>query len=170
MARLHVLVGKRMARAATALCLLAAPEAGATSLALYPDPTGAMKAGELRQTVTGLELQGSYPADGAEWSEAYRPDGTLTYRDTATRTGGRWLISGGRFCTDYDAASLQDACFLVRQRGENCYDFYEVDEKFRSTVPLADVRNGVNFSARAWRQGEVSTCPTSAEALGAGSE
>lgn len=172
MARFKVPAGRRRRVAAVALglFLLAATEARSTSLALYADPAGAMQPGELRQAFSGQELQGYYPGDGGEWTESYRVDETLAYRDATSQSAGRWLVNGNRFCTSYDAATFEDGCFLVRRHSANCFDFYALDADHRLTVSVADVRNGANFTARAWRRGEASTCPTAAERPGAGGE
>ncbi|MCE7027420.1 hypothetical protein [Jiella avicenniae] len=144
--------------------------AEATSLALYPDPAGAMTPGELQRTFAGQDLDGYYSADGGAWSEVYRFDGSLSYRDAADQTSGRWSVNGDRFCTTYDDEALQEACFLVRRRSDNCYDFYDTGENFRPTASAAAIRNGADFAARAWRRAEASTCPPIAESLSPGGE
>lgn len=79
---------------------------------------------EMRASFTGVTLEGKY-GSGRPFSEIYRQDGTLEYREAANVFGGRWSVQVGTFCTIYDN-DPSGGCYRVKKVGVNCFEFYFV--------------------------------------------
>ncbi|MBO0903070.1 hypothetical protein [Jiella sonneratiae] len=126
-------------------------ETGSASAAVLADPA-------LTAAFSGRDLEGVY-ADATPWSEAYASDGTLSYRDRIGLWAGDWSVMNGRFCTFYRDQGITGGCFLVARRGENCFDFYAVDETSGPGVPTADILAGRNWTARGWYVESEPSCP-----------
>ena len=115
---------------------------------------------EIRTVIVGQTLDGHY-ASGLTWSEVYRADGTLNYREESRAATGRWSFRPDNvFCTFYDPSpdgSLGGGCWLVLKTSANCYEFYVAG----GGAP-ADSDEGVTtpsrWNAQGWRRGEPSTC------------
>jgi hypothetical protein len=105
-----------------------------------------MTEGAMRAAFVGKTLDGYY-ADGEDWTEAYRQDGRLDYRDRRRpNIVGYWYFRAHVFCT------------TAIQESANCYEFYLAGFSEREAdkdVPPGPVGRWV---ARASRQGEPSTC------------
>jgi hypothetical protein len=120
---------------------------------------GWMTEGAMRTAFIGKTLDGYY-ADGEDWTETYRPDGRLDYRDRRRPSiVGFWYFRDHVFCTFYDPGQAIDGgCFTALQASANCYEFYLAGFSEREAdkeVPPGPVGRWV---ARASRQGEPSTC------------
>jgi hypothetical protein len=118
-----------------------------------------MTEGAMRAAFIGKTLDGHY-ADGEDWTETYRPDGRLDYRDRRRPSiVGYWYFRNHVFCTFYDPGQAIDGgCFTALQESANCYEFYLAGFSEREAdkdVPPGPVGRWV---ARASRQGEPSTC------------
>lgn len=135
-------------RTAAALALLA-------TLAAAP-PTGAvekwMTEDELRTAFSAKTLDGHY-RDKRTFSETYRADGSLRYRDEMRASNGHWSVTAGTFCTIYDEDPT-GGCFRVHREGVNCYEFYYVAR----TEEQAKEPGTPSWTARAWLASEKSTC------------
>ena len=112
----------------------------------------------MRQAFIGGTLDGHY-VDGLRWSESYTADGRLDYREAVRNGVGYWYFRERVFCTFYDPGQgLSGGCWTAIKVSTNCYEFY--------VSGLADPQSGEeatpgplgSWTARAWRQGEPSTC------------
>jgi hypothetical protein len=107
---------------------------------------------DLRRTFAGATIDGHYQS-GRTFTEHYDAAGRVDYRDEARKTGGRWTIVSGSFCTLYDEDPT-GGCFRVARTGANCFEFYFVarteDEARRPRDP--------DWTARGWLAREASTC------------
>jgi hypothetical protein len=113
-----------------------------------------MTPSELETTFKDKELTGEY-ASGRSFSETYRADGGLRYRDDMRESGGHWSVSGGTFCTIYDDDPA-GGCFRVQRSGDNCFEFYFV-ARTEDKTPGPDARDP-DWTARAWFADRTSTC------------
>ena len=108
----------------------------------------------LADTFSGLTYAGHY-RDGEAWTERYRDDHSLAYRDEQGEMIGDWSIAGRTFCTIY-RDSPTGGCFLIVQSSRNCFEFYFVarlpdEAALVSELPAA-------WDARGWRTDLPSTC------------
>lgn len=79
---------------------------------------------DMTAAFSGVTLEGKY-GSGRPFSEIYRKDGSLEYREAATVIGGRWSVEAGAFCTIYDN-DPSGGCYRVKKVAGNCYEFYFV--------------------------------------------
>ena len=117
-----------------------------------------MSEAEMRAAFIGRTLDGHY-GNGVTWTETYRDDGRLDYREAARRAGGDWYFRGHIFCTFYDPPhALNGGCWTALKTSANCYEFYLAG--LTREPPFADDVPGMGhrWNARGWRQGEPSTC------------
>ena len=109
----------------------------------------------MRAAFIGKTLDGHY-VDGLRWTETYSADGRLDYRETARAGVGTWHFRGHVFCTFYEPGqSLNGGCWTAVKTSANCYEFYAAGSDGGDEAgpgPLG------SWAARAWRQGEPSTC------------
>lgn len=113
---------------------------------------------EMRAAFGGKTLDGHYQG-GRTFTETYRADGSLRYRDELRASNGHWSVTAGTFCTIYDEDST-GGCFRVHREGANCYEFYFVAR----TEEKAKEPGTPSWTARAWHTGEKSTCVDGANA------
>lgn len=83
-----------------------------------------MNEGEMTAAFSGVTLEGKY-GSGRPFSEIYRKDGSLEYREAAMVIGGKWSVEAGTFCTIYDN-DPSGGCYRVKKVGGNCYEFFFV--------------------------------------------
>ena len=133
------------AAAAAALAFLAG------SLASAADK---MSARDIEKTFNGMTLDGVY-LNGEYFTEVYRDDGSIRYRDGYGADSGRWSVKNGQFCTFYDGQ--EGACFTVEREGANCFTFYEPDPDTGKIDPD-------KWTSRGWDRAKgKATCSTSPE-------
>ncbi|MBO0664349.1 hypothetical protein LQ948_17385 [Jiella sp. MQZ9-1] len=147
-----------------ALCVvLAGPADGATE-GLDGLIANTLDDHALAAAFAGKHLEGVY-ADARHWSESYTSNGTLSYRDAQGEWSGDWSVRRATFCTFYQSAALNGGCFVVAQRGANCFDFYTVGPRFVAIASADDIRAGRNWTARGWYVGAKPSCPKSGRNL-----
>lgn len=78
----------------------------------------------MRAAFAGKTIQGNY-ASGRAFTETYRADGGIDYRERDVAYVGHWSLQGGTFCTIYHSDPT-GGCYQVRQVSDNCYEFYFV--------------------------------------------
>ncbi len=134
---------------AASLTLLAA-----LTVAALPAPAVErwMTESELSEAFSGKTLDGAYQS-GRTFTETYRQDGRLRYRDDGRASDGHWSVTAGTFCTIYDDDPT-GGCFRVHREGANCFEFYFVAR----TEEQAKTPHGPSWTARAWISGVKSTC------------
>ncbi len=115
--------------------------------------SGWMSDNDLSQQFRGVEIDGHY-ASGRTFSEAYRRDGRLEYRERDRETRGRWSVEAGSFCTIYDMDS-SGGCYRVKRVGRNCFEFYFVA---RTEDQARLDPNKPSWTARGWIKSETATC------------
>jgi hypothetical protein len=117
-----------------------------------------MSEADMRTAFIGKTIDGYY-ASGLAFSETYRADGRLDYREPARRAEGQWHFRGAVFCTFYDPPYLPlvGGCWSVTRLGANCYEFHAFD-RAAGQPREDDLPNAKSWTARGWRQGEASTC------------
>lgn len=113
---------------------------------------------EMRAAFEGKTLDGHYQG-GRTFTETYRAEGRLRYRDELRASDGHWSVTAGTFCTIYDEDPT-GGCFRVHREGANCYEFYFVAR----TEERAKEPGAPSWTARAWVSGEKSTCVDGANA------
>lgn len=115
-----------------------------------------MTAAELRQSLADTTISGQY-VDARSFSEVYKSDGSLRYREFESKTKytGRWSIVRDRFCTIYDQTQT-GGCFRVRRISDNCFEFF-FDSRTEAEARSSTLRNPT-WTARAWRTDRISTC------------
>jgi len=114
----------------------------------------------IRSAIVGQTLDGHY-GNGVAWSEVYKPDGGLEYREAHRAAKGKWSFRPGNvFCTFYDPSptgNLGGGCWLVVKSSANCFEFYvagaggSVDSEEGLPTPSG-------WNAQGWRRSEPSTC------------
>ena len=115
----------------------------------------------MREAFIGRTLDGHY-GNGVAWTEAYGADGRLDYREASRAATGRWYFRGHVFCTFYEPTAgqpgLNGGCWTTVKVSANCYEFYLAG--LNREPPFEDGTDGMalRWNARAWRQGEPSTC------------
>ena len=118
-----------------ALCTLAL--AGFAAVRSHAAPINVWMTQEaMRGAFIGKTLDGHY-VDGLRWTETYSTEGRLDYRESVRKGLGYWYFRGNVFCTFYDP-------------GYGLNDGRTEDDA--ALGPLG------NWAARAWREGEPSTC------------
>ena len=116
----------------------------------------AMSEAELRRDFIGARLDGHYPG-GREWTEEYRPDGTIDYAEGLRGSPGRWTIEGHVFCTFYDR--LPGGCWYLRKVGDNCFEFHSAPQRRgRGALSAPPALPQGGWGARAWRRDRPATC------------
>lgn len=137
--------------AALAVLLDATPTAGADT------PTLSETA--IREAIVGHTLDGHY-GHGVTWTETYRQDGGLDYREAHVSATGRWSFRPGNvFCTFYDpgpAGTLPGGCWLVVRTSANCFEFYAADQA--PIEPEDGSAPPLRWNAQGWRRDTPSTC------------
>jgi hypothetical protein len=83
-----------------------------------------MTEGAIRATFAGKTIQGHY-ANGTAFTEEYRADGAIDYREHDKTQAGHWSLQGNAFCTIYHRWAT-GGCYRVRQVSDNCYEFFFV--------------------------------------------
>ena len=78
----------------------------------------------IREAFAGKTIQGNY-ASGKAFTEIYRADGSIEYRERGVEYRGHWSLQAGTFCTIYHSDPT-GGCYQVRQVSSNCYEFYFV--------------------------------------------
>jgi hypothetical protein len=114
----------------------------------------------MRQAFIGRTLDGHY-ASGLAWTETYADDGRLDYRERTRTAVGYWYFRGNVFCTFYDPPhrpALAGGCWLAIQTSANCYEFYLAGLEDKGPSEDETPELAMRWNARAWRQGEPSTC------------
>lgn len=119
---------------------------------------GYMSDDEIRAALGGKSIDGHYRS-GRTFTETYRADGRLTYRDDIRESGGHWSLVNGSFCTIYDG-DASGGCFRVRRSGSNCYEFYFVA---RTEAEAVNPREP-DWTARGWYNDRKDTCVEGANA------
>lgn len=147
--RLALLMFSATALAATAAAgEKSVPESGPEKSVLW------MAEPELRTVFAGKQIDGHYE-NGKVFQERYLANGRLEYSEAERRTGGRWSVQSGTFCTIYDTDPA-GGCFRVHRVGSNCFEFYFVarteDEAARPE------RRTPDWTARGWVSDQPSTC------------
>jgi hypothetical protein len=111
----------------------------------------------MRAAFIGKTLDGHY-VEGLRWTETYTADGRLNYQESQRRGAGYWYFRGSVFCTFYDPGQgLAGGCWRAIQASTNCYEFYVAGLDNQNEDETAPGPMGA-WAARAWRQGEPSTC------------
>jgi hypothetical protein len=132
------------------------PHAIAAADPVQPPPAATvwMAESELSGTFGGKTIQGHY-ASGAQFTEIYRADGGIEYRERSRQYAGHWSVQAGTFCTIYQSDPT-GGCYRVRQVSENCYEFYYVA---RTEFDAAnDVTIRPSWTARAAVADRPATC------------
>jgi hypothetical protein len=83
-----------------------------------------MDEASMQTAFAGKSIQGQY-ASGKAFTELYRADGSIEYREKGIEYRGHWSLQAGSFCTIYHSDPT-GGCYQVRQVSENCYEFYFV--------------------------------------------
>ncbi len=112
-----------------------------------------MSDSELSETFKGHRIDGHYD-NGDTFEETYAANGEVTYRDDLRRSGGRWSVKSGTFCTIYDDDPA-GGCYRVRRQGDNCFEFYFVARN--EGEAMRDPRKP-DWTARGWFPEKPSTC------------
>ena len=90
------------------------------SVAIEPWMTEA----QMRAAFADKTIQGNY-ASGRAFTEIYRADGSIEYREHEVEYRGHWSLQAGSFCTIYHSDPT-GGCYQVHQVSGNCYEFYYV--------------------------------------------
>jgi len=147
----------RNLRRSAVLCVFAL--AGAAAGPCLATPTNTWMTEEaMRAAFIGKTLDGHY-VGGLRWTEAYSAEGRLDYRESVRKGLGHWYFRGHVFCTFYDPGyGLNGGCWTAIKAGANCYEFYVAGLNDGRTEDDAAPGPLGNWAARAWREGEPSTC------------
>lgn len=145
--------GRLSALGVLALSGLAAPSEPAAALT-----GGWMTEKAMRSAFIGQTLDGHY-VDGLRWTEKYTPDGRLDYHEQVRKGVGYWYFRDQVFCTFYDPGyGLNGGCWKAIKTSSNCFEFYVAGAADAGSDDEAAPGPRGRWSARAWRQGEPSTC------------
>ncbi len=106
----------------------------------------------MTESFAGRTIDGRY-GSGLAFTETYRADGSISYKDTLASASGNWRVTGQGFCTFYE--DMNGGCFLVRKMGANCFEFYIAESQ--DTGPLPP-RQGKPYVAQGWYPEKPSTC------------
>jgi hypothetical protein len=83
-----------------------------------------LKDQDITYVMVGREVTGHY-MNGANFTETYHRDGSITYADAKLQTKGKWSVSQGRFCMEYGNAP--GGCYLMRKVNDNCFEYWLAD-------------------------------------------
>jgi hypothetical protein len=134
--------------------VLAIALAGLLALASLPAAAGErLSEADIVKALAGVTLDGIY-FDGTYFTETYHDDGTVRYWDAVSADSGEWSVKDGQFCTFYE--NQQGACFTVERDGNNCFTFYEKDDKTGAIDPA-------DWTSRGWNRAFPATCPVPPE-------
>ena len=111
---------------------------------------------EIRNEIIGLTLDGEYQ-DGMKWRERLGTDGTSVYEQDGAVAKGTISFRGPRICFTYEN-EFSGGCFEVWRRSFNCFDFYSLNDDGTLGATAMQRRNGIGWTARAWRADQPSTC------------
>ena len=111
---------------------------------------------EVRNELLGLTVDGEYQ-DGKAWRERFNTDGTSIYEQDGETAKGTITFRSGRMCFSY-ADGFSGGCFEVWRRSFNCFDFYSTNTDGTIGATPNQRRNGIAWTARAWRSDTPSTC------------
>lgn len=134
-----------------ALSLVFSAASLATTVAA--DSSSWMSEAELRTAFTGKTISGRY-AGGRPFTEHYRQDGRLEYRERGNLIDGNWSVEAGAFCTIYDR-DASGGCFRVRHITNNCFEFYFVA---RTEEEAAAAPRAPDWTARGSIEGQRGAC------------
>jgi hypothetical protein len=149
---LHALIrSRRRALIALAVTLLVTPTADAEPPAA--EQAEWMGEAEIRAALAGAAIDGHY-ASGRTFTESYRADGRLTYREPARQSQGHWSVQSGAFCTIYEGDPT-GGCYRVRRVGPNCFEFYFVA---RTEEQARQDPRDPSWTARGWVNSQPATC------------
>ena len=112
-----------------------------------------MSGAQIQRDLLGSRVTGEYPS-GQKWAEQFNLDGTTIYAEAQKLNFGRLDINGNQMCFSYNSEKLSGGCFEVWKRGANCFDFYSAN----NDADLLSRRFGQQWSARAWKSDQPSTC------------
>lgn len=107
---------------------------------------------EMKSAFGGKTFAGRY-VNGDEFTETYWTDGGINYSDKNGQAVGRWHVSAQGFCTFYE--NMNGGCFLVRKSGDNCFDFFVVEDQDTGPLPKGEKPSLV---AQGWNPEKPSTC------------
>ncbi len=93
----------------------------ATSALATPN-AATMDEAAIRAAFAGKTIQGNY-ASGKPFTETYRADGAIIYRERDIEYRGHWSVQSDAFCTIYHSDPT-GGCFKVKRESENCFEFY----------------------------------------------
>ena len=109
---------------------------------------------QLRTAFAGKTIQGHY-ASGTAFTETYKADGGIEYKERNVEYVGHWSLQAGSFCTIYHSDPT-GGCYQVRQISANCYEFYFVT---RTEIEAAERDLGrPSWTARAAVSDRDATC------------
>ena len=108
---------------------------------------------QILSEITGKTFEGIYTRDGVSFSEIYKSNGELDYRDERETLSGQWVIKNGLFCNLY--TKPVGGCFALYRTGPNCVISYSAPDETRPYTPPAGTIPGV----RMWDSSKASTCP-----------
>jgi len=128
---------------ASAFCLIGGVAAGDEAW---------MSESDIRAALGGHNIAGHYRT-GHAFTEAYRSDGSLEYKDDDRQSGGHWSVRNGAFCTIY-SDDPSGGCFRVKRNGSNCFEFYFVSRTEEGTARPDEP----SWTARGWIEGIKGTC------------
>jgi hypothetical protein len=124
-------------------CLFAASPLGAA-------PMRWLTENEIRYVFIGREVKGHYH-NGVAFTEVYRRNGNVDYRDTDRSFGGKWRLTDGSICVEYQG--LEGGCFKIRQHSANCFEYWLVADASSPAKPAGQ------WLARSAQSGNPPTCP-----------
>ena len=130
-----------------------------SGVAIAASPRVWMTEEAMHTAFVGKTLSGHY-VDGLAWTETYGEDGRLVYSEALRKGRGSWYFQGPRIlCTFYDPGyGLNGGCWNALQVSRNCYEFYPAGWLEPETGSEAAPGLLRTWIARAWRQGEPSSC------------
>ena len=138
------------------LILAAAFSIAALAASAQATRTTPLTQSEIRNEIIGLTLDGEYQ-DGMKWRERLGVDGTSVYEQDGAVAKGQVTFRRGRICFAY-ANEFTGGCFEVWRRSFNCFDFYSENDDGTLGATAMQRRNGIAWTARAWRADQPSTC------------
>jgi hypothetical protein len=106
----------------------------------------------MHRAFSGKTLTGKY-STGTPFTETYKSDGSIAYWDPSLEATGQWRVSKQGFCTFYD--DMNGGCFLARQIGENCFEFYLIESQ--DSGPLLP-KEDKPYVAQGWYPEKSPTC------------
>ena len=85
--------------------------------------TKSLSSEEIQAKIIGSTMTGFSIRRGVEWTEYYRPDGTITGIYDGGKTLAKWSLSGSKLCWDYSGTKY-DGCWPLALNGRQVV-FYE---------------------------------------------